>query len=582
MNSSTKVKAPCFCCCLQVVFNAKKTTLHMKINRIIIRNYKSVKHIDIFCSSKINAFIGENSVGKSNIFDAINLSLGPVYPSFNSTLPQDHFMGDPSNEIKITLCFDDGKYLQLAENWIDQRQNQKSGLNLSSNYITDIERQKYCSAYLGVDRSILDYSPSNRWSLMGRILLDINQMFKQQEVVNEDTGEVQKKTDIFKTEIEKIRDEILFTVEDQNGVQVMKKFIETLQIETAKQLNRPENELKVDLNLYDPWNFFRTLQLVICENDTNLSFQASNLGMGVQASISIAILKAYSQIKLQNSTPLFIDEPELFLHPQAQRNFYKVLCELAESGTQIFFTTHSPDFLNVGRFNEIFIVRKNAAEGTYVRCSKPLAFVEDLNVRKGIVSSVEEIMLHYKNAYEETGDTQKANEAFFAKKIILVEGQSETLLLPYFFEIIGYDYIGKGITIVRCGDKSELDRFYRLYTEFGIPCFLIFDGDHQHAGTRDEPQTIIKNRALLSLFGVEADFPDNLVHEKYLGFQDTLNENIGIVTSKKGLNLYKHVKQNILTAENIPLWVTQLTESIELLQDNTPSVLLKHPIVAVV
>jgi putative ATP-dependent endonuclease of OLD family len=96
---------------------------------------------------------------------------------------------------------------------------------------------------------------------MGRILLDINQMFKQQEVVNEETGEVQKKTDIFKTEIEKIRDEILFTVEDQNGIQVMKKFIETLQKETAKQLNRPENELKVDLNLYDPWNFFRTLQI---------------------------------------------------------------------------------------------------------------------------------------------------------------------------------------------------------------------------------------------------------------------------------------------------------------------------------
>lgn len=549
----------------------------MKIERIVIRNFKSVKHIDIACSSKINAFIGENSVGKSNIFDAINWSLGPVYPSFNSTLPQDHFMGDIANDIKITLCFDDGKYLQLAENWTDQRQNQKSGLNLSANYVTDIERQKYCSAYLGVDRSILDYSPSNRWSLMGRILLDINQMFKEQEVVNEQTGEIQKKTDIFKTEIEKIRDEILFTVEDQNGIQVMKKFIETLQKETAKQLNRPENELKVDLNLYDPWNFFRTLQLVICENDTNLSFQASNLGMGVQASISIAILKAYSQIKLQNSTPLFIDEPELFLHPQAQRNFYKVLCELAEAGTQIFFTTHSPDFLNVGRFNETFIVRKNATDGTYVRCANPQSFVEDLLIRKNIVSSEDDIMLHYKNAYEETGDTQKANEAFFAKKIILVEGQSETLLLPYFFEKIGYDYIGKGITIVRCGDKSELDRFYRLYTEFGIPCFVIFDGDHQHSGTADEQGTILKNQALLSLFDITADFPDNLVHEKHLGFLETLNQNLGIETSKKGLKLYKHIKQNILTVENIPNWVSQITEAIELLQDNTPSILLKQP-----
>jgi len=553
----------------------------MKIERIVIKNYKSIKHIDIACSSKINSFIGENSVGKSNLFDAINLSLGTVYPSFSLTLPQDHFMGDTSNEIDISLYFDDGKYLQLAENWNDQRQNQKSGLNLSGNYITNIERQKYCSAYLGVDRTILDYSPSNRWSLMGRILLDINQMFRQQEVVNLETGEVQKKTDIFKTQIEKIRDEILFTVEDQNGIQVMKKFIETLQKETAKQLNRPENELKFDLNLYDPWNFFKTLQLVICENDINLCFQASNLGMGVQASISIAILKAYSQIKLQNSTPLFIDEPELFLYPQAQRNFYKVLCELAEAGTQIFFTTHSPEFLNVGRFNEIFSVRKNATDGTYVKFSKPQSFVEDLAVRKNIVSTDDEIMLHYKNACEETGDTQKTNEAFFAKKIILVEGQSESLLLSYFFEKIDYDYIGKGITIVRCGDKSELDRFYRLYTEFGIPCFVIFDGDHQHVGTADQKDTILKNQALLSLFGLTADFPDNLVHQKHLGFLNTLNENLGIATSKKGLQLYKYIKQNILTAENVPKWVIQISEAIELLQDNTSIILLKKPTVQV-
>lgn len=547
----------------------------MKIERIVIRNYKSVQHIDLKCSPLINSFIGENSVGKSNIFDAINLSLGPTYPSFNSTLPQDHFMGDIANDIKITLCFDDGKYLQLAENWTDNSGRQKSGLNLSNNYVTDIDRQKYCSAYLGVDRSILDYSPSNRWSLMGRILLDINQMFKNEEVVDEETGEVVKKTEIFTKEVEKIRDEILFSVEDEHGTKVMKRFIETLQVETAKQLNRPEDELQIDLNLYDPWNFYRTLQLVICEKDTNLSFQASNLGMGVQASISIALLKAYSQIKLQNSTPLFIDEPELFLHPQAQRNFYKVLRELSESGTQIFFTTHSPDFLNVGKFNEIFLVRKNAEVGTYVRCAKPKDFVDDLDLRKGIQSSEDDIMLHYKNAYEETGDTQKANEAFFAKKIILVEGQSESLLLPYFFDLASFDYIGHGITIVRCGDKSELDRFYRLYSEFGIPCYIIFDGDNAHIGTKDEAATILKNQALLSLFDNPNNFPDNNVHDYYLGFEGTLNDNLGIATSKKGLSLYKYIRQHITTNDTVPNWVNEIIEKIKVLKDNAPSVLQK-------
>lgn len=548
----------------------------MKIQRITIQNYKSIRSIDIECSPKLNAFIGENSVGKSNIFDAINWSLGPVYPSFNSTLPQDHFMGDPDNEIKITLHFDDDRNLQLAESWTDPRGNVKSGLNLSGNYIQDVDRQRYCSAYLGIDRAILDYLPSNRWSLMGRILLDINEMFKNDQFVDEATGEVTPKTEAFKQGIEKIRDEILFTVRDDHGAEVMKRFIETLQTESAKQLNRPEADLKIDLNLYDPWNFYRTLQLIVHESDLGLSFQASNLGMGVQASISIAVLKAYSQIKLNNSTPLFIDEPELFLHPQAQRNFYKVLQELSETGTQIFYTTHSPDFLTVGRFNEIFLVRKNPTDGTYIRSAKPSNFIRDLELRTGIKSNEADLMLQYRNAYEETGDTQKANEAFFAKKVILVEGQSESLCLPYLFKLINYDYIAKGVSIVRCGDKNDIDRFFRLYSEFGIPCYIIFDGDHQHVGTENENDTKNKNRVLTGFFGAPMDFPDNLVHENYLGFETSFNGNLNFETSKKGLPLFKEVRRQIQTLEQVPGWVHEITTRVDALQDNVPSVLRRE------
>lgn len=77
----------------------------MKITRVVIRNYKSIKHIDLDCSPKINAFIGENSVGKSNIFDAINWPIGAIYPSFNSTLPQDHFMGDLYRPLGFTVLY---------------------------------------------------------------------------------------------------------------------------------------------------------------------------------------------------------------------------------------------------------------------------------------------------------------------------------------------------------------------------------------------------------------------------------------------------------------------------------------------
>ena len=40
----------------------------MKIVHIVVENYKSIKSIDIDVNSQVNVFIGENSVGKSNIF----------------------------------------------------------------------------------------------------------------------------------------------------------------------------------------------------------------------------------------------------------------------------------------------------------------------------------------------------------------------------------------------------------------------------------------------------------------------------------------------------------------------------------
>src|SRR5690606_37927068 len=124
----------------------------MRIERIQIRNFKSIQEIDISPSQEINVFIGENSVGKSNVFDAVTWLLGPVYPSFNSTQPQDRYNGDENNEIKIRLTFDDGNYLELAESW-EYNGYQTSGLNFNGGFINDIERQKYCSAYVGVDRA---------------------------------------------------------------------------------------------------------------------------------------------------------------------------------------------------------------------------------------------------------------------------------------------------------------------------------------------------------------------------------------------------------------------------------------------
>ena len=551
----------------------------MKITSIYIKNYKSINEVNLVLSDKVNIFIGENSVGKSNIFAAIDWVLGPNYPSFNNFAKEDFYRGDTSAHVTIRIHFDDGHYLELTNLWRDRYGNSKSGLNLDGSlYVSDDVRQKYISALIGPERKVADNPASNRWTLLGRLLRDINAKFMRETIRDDVHGEIEK-SELFKKEMERIRNEILFSVTDDEGNNLMQQFISILGVETAKQLNKTPDEFNVDLNMYDPWNFYRTLQIMVHEAETGMTFRASELGMGVQASITIAILKAYSRMKLKNQTPIMIDEPELYLHPQGRRNFYKIIRDLAENGTQVLLTTHSSEFIDLNHFDEIFVVRKSIEKGTYIRSANPRLFVDDFKARYGRETTETDIMERYRNAFENTGDSQKSSEAMFARKVILVEGESEVLILPYLFSLCGYDEISEGITIVRCGGKSEIDRYYRLYSEFGIPCYIIFDGDYQNVGKEDEAATINKNKGILSLFGVNENFPDGIVHENHLGFKYRLEENLGIndIGNAKALALYRRVKKEITKEEQVPLWVKEVIIAVENLPVEATSVLRELP-----
>lgn len=562
----------------------------MKITEISIKNYKSIKELNFKPNTGLNALIGENNTGKSNIFEAINWLLGPSYPTFNSTKKSDHYLGDEKNKIFISLQFDNGYVFELDES------KSKYNFSISQNGqwqkdLSDL-REKFCCAYIGNERRIVDYLPSDRWSLLGRLLQDINKKFLEEKI--QDGGKEIKKSEKLKEDLDKIRDNLLFSVENAEGKKIMSDFIDIIKKESAEQLNRSIDDFEVNLNLYDPWDFYRTLQIIVNEKDIGLKFQASQLGMGAQASITVAILKAYSEIKLGGENPIFIDEPELFLHPQAQRNFYKILRKLTnDKDIQIFYTTHSPYFLSLEYFDEIFLVRKTKDKGTYIRNANAEEFLNDWAIRysKDISDDVkrrkelEKLRLHYKEAYEQTSDSMASTEAFFAKKIILVEGDSEALLLPFFFNKINFDWVKERITIVKCGSKNEIDRFYRLYTELGIPCFVIFDGDRDKNDDKRQKET---NNALFKILKENAirDYPDNKVKDNYLGFQNDFNfalQEAGYTDvynkndprkSIKGLSLFLKIKNQ--NSVNVPSWVNEIKDKILNLDDEIEGVLIKN------
>ena len=84
------------------------------------------------------------------------------------------------------------------------------------------------------------------------------------------------------------------------------------------------------------------------------------------AGTALAVLEAVECCRSEGLAGLLllIEEPELYLRPQAQRYLYRLLREFSLAGNQVIYSTHSPAFLNVTRLDELVFVERLARTGT--------------------------------------------------------------------------------------------------------------------------------------------------------------------------------------------------------------------------
>lgn len=85
-------------------------------------------------------------------------------------------------------------------------------------------------------------------------------------------------------------------------------------------------------------------------------------------------------------------------------------------------------------------------------------------------------------------------KGLFAQKILLVEGDTEALSLPYYFERVGFNLEANGIEIVKCQGKNNILKYYRFFTAYGYRCFCLFDAD--------EEREKVSNEAFVNLFAI--------------------------------------------------------------------------------
>jgi predicted ATPase len=159
---------------------------------------------------------------------------------------------------------------------------------------------------------------------------------------------------------------------------------------------------------------------------------------------------------------LLIEEPELYLRPQAQRYLYRLLREFSLAGNQVIYSTHSPAFLNVTRMDELLFVERLPGTGTHALQPEAVSGDEDFRVMTEFDAARSELVL--------------------AHAVVLVEGLTEKLALPFVFAALGHDVDREAISIVECGGKPNIPLFARICKATGIPFLVVHDSDRKTSG----------------------------------------------------------------------------------------------------
>ncbi|MFP4896828.1 ATP-dependent nuclease [Paraburkholderia sp. EG304] len=164
----------------------------------------------------------------------------------------------------------------------------------------------------------------------------------------------------------------------------------------------------------------------------------TSFGHGAQRTVQMALIKLLaSQINQQapagSITVLLIDEPELYLHPQAIELLRESLKLLSQQNFQVIFSTHSPLLLGAEGVLNTSMVYKTTVDGTVVR--EKLA-----NAAHTITTNPHQASVLFA--------IQNATYLMFSEIVLLVEGKTEMMILPTLYKTI------KGRTLAQ--DKACL------------------------------------------------------------------------------------------------------------------------------
>lgn len=438
----------------------------MKISEIYIKNFRSIKEETIvFPDSGILALVGANNAGKSNILKAINNILGDTWFGKDKAEISDYYNKDSTNNIKIKITFDNNRFVELdfsnGGKWASYYDENGRTIYSSNGNVKD----DFPCTFLPAERSLEKNLQFRSYELMGKIAKSFNEKAQSKKAAIEAKfGEVM---------------ELLNEVEGfTNFKNDFINYFNSMQADTPYKL-------KVDFKAFSPLNYFKTINILANDSSINNEFDIDidELGEGNKSLLLFALLRSYAKNFKQDATGILaVEEPEIYLHPQARRHLFEMLFEIVkDSNIQIIYTTHSPDFLATERFDSIGLVSKSPTHGTQVKTLSKENLV-DFSKLTGVPE--DKTTLDNISEFYATTSNYRLNEGFFSKRLFLVEGETEELCLPILFKHFGINTDSSGISFVAVNGKNQIPKYWRLFNSFGIKTEIIIDNDDDTDGNK--------------------------------------------------------------------------------------------------
>ncbi len=110
----------------------------------------------------------------------------------------------------------------------------------------------------------------------------------------------------------------------------------------AAQLRTSRYDVQFQFRTIDETNLYRSLYPTLIERGAAKS--PGEAGSGVRNLLVLALFYAFAHA-FKGGAVVGIEEPELFLHPHAQRSLMGQFESLVAEGNQLFISTHSATFL---------------------------------------------------------------------------------------------------------------------------------------------------------------------------------------------------------------------------------------------